>query len=330
MGKAGTGKSTLLVSLALQDIKHRNGLLFIDPHADAIEAILARMPDERKGDVILLDPTDPDYAFGINPLYCESPHDPRERELAFGQTRDLFAKLEMLFGESNEKLGVLLSKYLRNIIYPLIENPGSTLCDIEMMLTNKPFREHLLKNVKYNRDAVDFWRDQFDTLLKHDQYEELKSTFNRISIFKRPHKYIISQPKPTLDFAEIMDSRKIVLLSIPIWLDEETRSFIGTLIISQLLKVILLRTDKPEQSRTPFAVYCDEFHNFATPDFARLFTQTRKFKIMPVVAHQHRAQFKPDDPNKGATLAAPNKVHFNLTPGAERAEREVPTPSGWG
>ncbi len=90
LGKAGTGKSTLLVSLALQDIKHRNGLLFIDPHADAIEAILARMPDERKGDVILLDPTDPDYAFGINPLYCESPHDPRERELAFGQTRDLF------------------------------------------------------------------------------------------------------------------------------------------------------------------------------------------------------------------------------------------------
>ncbi len=188
LGKAGTGKSNLLISLALQDIEQGNGLLFIDPHSDAITAILERMPKERKKDVILLDPTDRNYAFGINPLYCANPQDLYERELAFGQARDIFAKLTMLFGESDEKLKVLLSKYLRNILYPLIENPGSTLYDITIMLTSKSFREHLLKNVKYSTDVVQFWHYQFDTLSKHDQHEELKSTFNRISLFERPYK----------------------------------------------------------------------------------------------------------------------------------------------
>ncbi len=326
LGKAGTGKSNLLIFLALQDIVQGNGLLFIDPHADAINKILERVPNTRKKDVILLDPTDRNYAFGINPLYCADPDDLHERERAFGQARDIFAKLTMLFGESDEKLKVLLSKYLRNILYPLIENQGSTLYDITMMLTNKPFREHLLSHVKYAPDVVDFWHYQFDTLSKHDQYEELKSTFNRISLFERPYiRDIISQPKPTIDFTKIMEDRKIVLLKLPMSpSDDETRSFIGTLVISQLLKVIFLRADISEHLRVPFALYCDEFHNFATPDFAKLFAQTRKFKIMPVVAHQNRAQFKSDDPNKGATLGAPNKVHFSLsTPDAEEFAKEV-------
>ncbi len=326
LGKTGTGKSNLLISLALQDIEQSHGLLFIDPHSDAINALLERVPEKRINDVILLDPTDRDYAFGINPVYCKDPNDIHERESAFGQTRDIFAKLTMLFGESDERLKVLLSKYLRNILYPLIENPGSTLYDISMMLTNKPFREHLLKNVKHNLDTVDFWHKQFDPLSKHDQYEELKSTFNRISIFERPYiRDIISQPQPTIDFTKIMEDRKIVLLRLPMSpSDDETRSFIGTLVISQLLKVIFLRTDIAESQRVPFAIYCDELHNFATPDFAKLFSQARKFKIMPVVAHQERGQFKPADPNKSATLASPNKVHFSLsTPDAEEFAKEI-------
>ncbi len=136
---------------------------------------------------------------------------------------------------------------------------------------------------------------------------------------------IISQPKPTVDFAEIMQARKIVLLRLPMSpSDDETRSFIGTLVVSQLLKVIFLRADISENLRVPFALYCDEFHNFATPDFAKLFAQTRKFKIMPVVAHQVRKQLKPGDPNKSATLGAPNKVHFSLsTHDAEEFAKEV-------
>src|SRR5918998_1700672 len=69
-GKPQHGKSHLLIHMAVQDIKHGHGLLFIDPHIDAIREILDRMTPERAKDVILLDPAVKDYAFSINPLYC--------------------------------------------------------------------------------------------------------------------------------------------------------------------------------------------------------------------------------------------------------------------
>ena len=148
-----------------------------------------------------------------------------------------------------------------------------------------------------------------------DQRREVESLLTRINILRsNPYiKHVISQPTPTIDFADVMQTKQIVLLRIPPWMDEESKSFIGTLVISQLLKTIFLRAEISEHLRTPFAIYCDEFQTFATPDFAKLFTQTGKFQIMPTVAHQERlGQFKLEDPNRGATLAAPNKVLFSL------------------
>ena len=111
LGRSRTGKSNSFISIALQDIARGIGLLFIDPHADAIQAILDRMTGNRINDVILLDPTDNDYSFSINPLYCANPHNLQERQLTFSQTWDVFAKV---FAAEDERLGLLLSKYLGN------------------------------------------------------------------------------------------------------------------------------------------------------------------------------------------------------------------------
>jgi hypothetical protein len=244
-GKPRTGKSHLLTWLALQDIVRGHGLLFIDPHADAIKAILARLVPTRMEDVILLDPTDTEYSFGINPLYCTNPNDLRERQLCFGQARDVFSKI---FGKEEEKLNILLSKYLGNCLYPLIENQGYTLYDIWYFIHNTSFRESLLSNVKSHPEVVKFWHDEFEKMPPRDQRKEVESLMNRIESLRRnPYiKHIISQPKSTIDFADVMQRRKIVLLHIPSWQDDESRSFIGTLVISQLLKVIFLRAEISE------------------------------------------------------------------------------------
>jgi hypothetical protein len=123
-----------------------------------------------------------------------------------------------------------------------------------------------------------------------------------------------------------MEQRKIVLLRMPPWQDSESKAFIGTLVISQLLKAIFLRAEVSEHLRTPFAIYCDEFQMFATPDFAKLFTQTGKYRVMPAVAHQDRVgQFKPNDPNRGATMVALLKVIFTLPfPTVKRLRRSSP------
>src|SRR5512147_2005977 len=126
---------------------------------------------------------------------------------------------------------------------------------------------------------------------------------------------IVGQQESTVRFDEILDTSKIVLLRIPANLDRTVKNLIGTLVISELLYEVFERADRRGKDDYPyFGIYCDEFQEFATPDFARLFTQTGKFRVMPVVAHQTREQFKPGDPNRGATAASPNKFFFALSP----------------
>jgi hypothetical protein len=314
LGKGRTGKSTLQINLALQDIEHGHGLLFIDPRADAINELLVRIPKNRQPDVILLDPTDETHGFSVNVLSCANPKSLKERNITFSSALDIFIKL--FPNPQTGALDILLSKYLRNSFYPLIEHQGYTLADISLFLTDEPFRESILRQVSYSPEVVDFWHHEYAQLPRREKLEEIESTLNRLNpLLTRDYtKYMVSQPENTVDFARWMDTRKIVLLRMPAWLDKELRSFIGTILISQLLKAVFLRADNPPQERILFGLYCDEFHLFSSPDFAELFTQTGKFNIMPTVAHQERlGQLKPYDPNLGATLAAPLKVLYSQT-----------------
>src|SRR5438067_10941535 len=130
LGEPRTGKSHLLISVALQDIERGYGLLFIDPHSDAIEEIIARMPERRKQDVILLDPFKVGYPFGINLLVCPDPTDLVELTKSYRRVMDVFIKV---FGDENGQLGVWLEKYLHNSIYALLENQGYTIAEIPML-----------------------------------------------------------------------------------------------------------------------------------------------------------------------------------------------------
>ena len=194
LGAPRVGKSTLFIWMALQDIERGHGLLFIDPHADAIAEILHRIPTRRLKDVILLDPTDSTHAFGINPLFCDNPHDLREQQLCFGQARDVFTKTF----EKDEQLGIWLRKYLINCLYPLIENPGHTLYDMWLFLHNKPFRDALLNRVTSHRGVVDFWHDEFDKMSRRDQAFERSSLLTRLNILNtQPFiKHVIGQARP--------------------------------------------------------------------------------------------------------------------------------------
>jgi hypothetical protein len=129
-------------------------------------------------------------------------------------------------------------------------------------------------------------------------------------------RHIVGQGRTTVDFNEILNGegdQKIVLLRMPVYLSQEVRAIVGTMILGQVVHAAFNRDKIFEEKRRYFGIYCDEFQEFATPDFARLFTQTGKYKVMPSVAHQTRlGQFRTGDPNQGATLTAPNKVVFSL------------------
>jgi hypothetical protein len=373
LGQPRTGKSNLLISMALSDIEKGTSILFIDPHTDAITDLLSRIPQERRKNVILLDPTEKGRSFGINLLHCADRTDPLALDETWGRMRDVFVKV---WGDEKGQLGFWFDKILRNSVYLLLENPEYTLVEVPLLLReDTTFRNSLIEKVMVKPSVRDFWFDEFDRLSRRDKTEQVGPALNRLSVFRDIHiiRDIVGQTQSNLDFRELLQGKtqRIILLRMPANLASDVKHLIGTMLLSEVVhcdihiirdivgqarsnldfhellqgktqRIILLRmpanlasdvkhligtmllsevahaaferANLPEKDRPYFGIYCDEFQEFATPDFARLFTQTGKFKVMPTVAHQTRfGQFRMEDPNRGATLASRNKVFFTLS-----------------
>src|SRR5512135_30685 len=246
LGQPRTGKSNLLVGLALSDIRRNHGILFIDPHTDAINDLLRRIPESRRKDVILLDPTDREYSFGINLLHCRDPKNGIELDNACGRVRDVFVKV---WGDDRGQLGVWLNKIIKNAVYLLLENPRYTLYDLPPLLwEDATFRNELLKNVKVKTGVKDFWYNEFDRLTKRERTEQVEPALSRLDIFRNNTmlRDIVSQVKSTIDFGQLMRERKIVLLRLPTNLASDVKHLIGTIVLSEVLYAAFEREKLPK------------------------------------------------------------------------------------
>ena len=151
VGKPGVGKTTLLLNVALADIRSGQGLCFLDPHGGVTEQILRRIPQEREQDVILWDPLDVERPFGLNLFECSDVGNPA----VVDRMSDVFYKaLERVFPESF-RVAPRMSDLLRNLAIVFVENQGYTLAETWRFLTNRDYRAPLLSRLT-NPQARDF------------------------------------------------------------------------------------------------------------------------------------------------------------------------------
>jgi hypothetical protein len=147
LGKPGMGKSTLLVSLMVQDIRHGHGLFFLDPHGDAIDDLINRCDDSERmeNSFRLLDPQHEERSFVINLFSCKDITSWRQREDTYSKARWVFKKLfEKEIGEKP-----WLELIIEYTLYAFIENQEYTLNEVPQFLTDQAFRNHLVGNIKY-------------------------------------------------------------------------------------------------------------------------------------------------------------------------------------
>jgi hypothetical protein len=326
LGRPGSGKTTLIKKIIAQDIENDHGVFFLDPHGDAIDDLLQRIPPKRRDDVYVIDPTDETHTFGMNLLACSDISRLDEREKTFDRAKGIFTKL--FANPQTGTLDVLLDKYLRNSFYPLIANQGYTIAEIPLVLTDSQFRNHLLRHPAMERHykrVVEFWRDEFDQLPRRDQQEQIESTLTRLGSFTRPYiQHIVGQSQTRLDFTDIMDTGKILFVKLSSNLSVDHKRIIGTILVSHLVSAVFQRDKRPEAQRRHFCIFIDEFQNFAgSEDFAILFTQGRKFAVATTIAHQERfGQFADNKVILGATDAAGNKIFFQ--PAVKDADEQAP------
>ncbi len=288
VGQTGTGKSSFLQEMAKQDVINGKGVCFIDPHGDAIEDILAAIPKERAEDVIVFDPSDVERPFGLNMLEYDRPE---EKTFVINEMISIFDKLYDL----KQTGGPMFEQYARNAMLLVMDDPesGSTLMEIPKVLADEDFRRMKLSRCK-NPIVVDFWTKEAEkaggeaALANMVPYITSKLTTFIANDMMRP---IIAQQKSTLDFRQIMDEEKILLINLSKGRIGEINSYLlGMVVIGKLLMAALSRVNIPQDQRKDFYLYIDEFQNVTTDSISQILSEARKYRLNLIIAHQFIGQ----------------------------------------
>lgn len=290
IGASGTGKSTLLLNMIVQDIQNGHGVGVLDPHGDLIDAILGHVPASRYDDVVLLDPSDDEYPVGFNIL---SAHSELEKTLLASDLAAIFRRFSTSFGDQMQAV-------LSNAILAILENErGGTLLDLRRFLTEKPFRAEYLRTVTDPEIAYYFERE-FPLLRGSPQAPIL----TRLNTFLRPKpiRYMVAQ-REGLDFASIMNGGKIFLAKLAHGaIGEENSYLLGALLVTKFHQLAMGRQDMAAAGRRPFTLYIDEFHHFVTPSVASILSAARKYRLGLVLAHQEMRQLWDQDSAVGSAV----------------------------
>ncbi|MEK7470403.1 MAG: TraM recognition domain-containing protein [Patescibacteria group bacterium] len=310
IGKTGTGKSTLIANMAIDDLKKDRGLAVIDPHGDLCEIILDYIPKRRINDVIYFNPADTEYPIVINPLEVTNKE---EAELVVSGIVSIFNKI---FGFS---WGPRLEYILRNSLMTLAEIEGSTLKDVPLLLTNKQFRYRIESQMK-DQTLKSYWIDEFDKMPEKLQQEAISPILNKVGQFVTSPlvRSVIGQPKSSIKLDDVMNDGKILLANLSQGrLGEDNAALLGAMLITKLQLAAMHRVDMPEGQRRDFYLYVDEFQNFATGSFIKIMSEARKYHLDIMLANQYMAQI-PEEVTKAILGNAGTVTTFAL--GASDAE----------
>lgn len=291
IGQTGTGKTTILKNMIIQDIQNGDGCCFIDPHGTDIQDILACIPPERSGDVIYFDPSYIPRPMGLNMLEYDK-NFPEQKTFVVNELLGIFNKLFDMKATG----GPGFEQYFRNATLLVMEHPesGNTLLEIARVFSDKDFRDYKLSKCK-NPLILQFWQNAEKTsgeqgLQNWTQYVNSKFDVFMSNDIMRP---IVAQEKSAFNFKEIMDSKKIFLVNLSKGrLGDLNSSLLGLIIVGKFSQAALSRVNSTE--RPDFFLYIDEFQNVTTPAIASILSEARKYRLSLTIAHQYIAQLPED------------------------------------
>lgn len=283
IGKTGTGKSTLIANMAIDDLKKGRGIAIIDPHGDLSETILDYVPASRINDVIYFNPIDRERPVRLNILEVR---DPAQRELVVSGIVAIFNKL---YGHS---WGPRLEYILRNTLLALSETAGATLVDVPRLLTDRIFRANVVANLS---DPVirRYFENEFDKMPEKMMQESISPILNKVGQFVSSPliRSIIERSQSSIDMEEIMNEGKILIANLSQGkLGEDNAALVGAMLITKFQLAAMNRVEKAESERRDFYLYVDEFQNFATTSFIKILSEARKYKLNLTMANQYMAQ----------------------------------------
>ena len=307
LGPTGVGKSTVLLSLALADAAEGRGLLLLDPKGDLATDFVARLPQKRADDVVVLDPTNP-CPVGFNPLVGPP-------ELAVVTAEAVLGVLAELFRDS---WGIRTADVLSAALLTLARIPQATLVWLVPLLTNPAFRRRVLALAPPDPLGTDVFWQGYEAKPVRTQAVEVAPVLNKLrQLMLRPGlRAMLGQAQPRFGLADLLERRRIVVVNLNQGLlGAGAARLLGTLLISQLWQHLLARQAEPPQRRQIVSVYIDEVQAFLAGlpgSLADALAQARSLGAAFHLAHQYRGQLSAEMMQAVETNTR-SKVYFALS-----------------
>jgi hypothetical protein len=287
IGKTGVGKSTLLKTLAIEDLSAGRGFALIDPHGDLAAELAKGIATLDPGRLIYLDATDPSCPYGYNPLR-------RVRDDKIPLAVSGF--LETLKKLWPDAWGVRMEHVLRNTLYALLEQDDARLPDILRLYADEAYRKGIAGRIR-NDTVRRFWRYEFESFHYRQKADSVAPIQNKIgALLADPTLYrILVEPKIDIRVRSLIDGGGVLLVNLSKGqLGEDSAHILGGLLVSTLGLAAFSRADDPPEDRRPFFLYLDEFQSFTTLMLANMMSELRKFGVGLVLAHQYFHQLDAD------------------------------------
>ncbi len=289
IGQTGTGKTNLMVNLALQDMLDGKGFAYIDPHGDAAEELLGMVPAERTEDVIYFAPGEMDYPVGLNLFEYQFPE---QRDFLIQEAINMLYKLY-----DPQRQGIIGPRYehlFRNAALTIMAGPdGGTFVDIPKLFNDKNYVNQKLKYVT-DQTVLDFWLKEMPGSERSNEFGEVKSWFvSKFGAFlsNEMMRNIIGQTKSGFDLRQIMDDGKILIVNLSKGKTGELNAkLLGMIFVMKFYAAAMGRANIPESERKDFTVFVDEFQNFSTETFSDILSEARKYRLSLVVGNQFVGQ----------------------------------------
>lgn len=289
IGATGMGKSILLTNIAYQDMCDGRGFAFIDPHGDAVDLLLSKVPPERMDDVILFEPGNLENPVGMNMFEFTSED---QKDFIIQEGIDM---LTSLYDPGNQGIfGPRAQHMFRNAALLLMSDPeGGTFIDIPRCFIDPEFVKAKLKFVR-DKTVYDYWTKEFPASQRSNDAGEVTSWFvSKWGPFlsNKMMRNILGQQKSGFNLREIMDNKKILLVNLSKGTTGELNAkLLGMIFVMKFQAAAMSRADIPKSERQDFCLFVDEFQNFATESFESILSEARKYRLNLVLANQFMTQ----------------------------------------
>lgn len=320
LGGTGMGKSSMLKYCLIQDMVNKNGAILIDPHGDLANEVIRYVPKNRINDVIYFDPSDLNHPMSINLLELPSDEtiDPKElamyKDFIAESIISIFRKL-FSFDDSG---GHRIEYILRNTIYTAFSVPGATLPTLNRLLTDDIYRTSVVSNLP-DGDLKRFWMSEYAKAGSFQRIKMISGVTAKLGRFERSLAIskIISHPKSSIDFDELLRAKKILICNFAKGtLGEDNSSLLGMLVLAKLELAAMRRIREPYNLRYPCYLYVDEFELFNAKIFTQLISEARKFGVHLMLAEQTLA-FQDERDNNIFLANIGNLIAFRSASGTD-------------